>query len=120
MGECATAATGAGSPDGPIQRENSPEWGLSGSAACGFFDWNTYFVVFSGGVEQRLGGLKAQSSWNICQNGGLEARRLDLAGAFTLPAAGATAVSACGTQADLYKCRLPDNYSVSFFSGNKC
>ena len=36
------------------------------------------------GVERRLGGLTARSSWKIRQNGGWEARRLDLAGAFTL------------------------------------
>ena len=27
-----------------------------------FFDWNTHFVVFSGGVERGLGGLTARSS----------------------------------------------------------
>ena len=27
-----------------------------------FLDWNTHFVVFSGGVEQELGGPTAQSS----------------------------------------------------------
>ena len=37
IGECATAGTGAGRPDGPIELENSPEWGLGDSAACGFF-----------------------------------------------------------------------------------
>ena len=36
--------------------------------------------------EQGLGGLTARSSWKIRQNGGWEARRLDLAGLFTLPA----------------------------------
>ena len=53
MGECATAGTGAGRPDGP------------------------------GGVERGLGGLTAHSSWKIRQNGGWEARRLDLASLFT-------------------------------------
>ena len=27
-----------------------------------FFDWNTHFVVFSGGVERGLGGLTARSA----------------------------------------------------------
>ena len=40
-----------------------------------FFDWNTHFVVFSGGVEQGLGGPTARSSLKIRQNGGWEARR---------------------------------------------
>ena len=48
-----------------------------------FFDGNTHFVVFSGGVERGIGGLKARSSWIIRQNKGIEARRLDLAGLFT-------------------------------------
>ena len=47
---------------------------------AGFFDWNTHFVVFSGGVERGLGGLTARSGWKIRQNGGWEARRIDLAG----------------------------------------
>ena len=34
-----------------------------------FFDWNTHFVVFSGGVEQGLGGPTARSSRKTCQNG---------------------------------------------------
>ena len=41
-----------------------------------FFDWNTHFVVFSGGVEQGLGGPTARSSWKIRQNKGWRARRL--------------------------------------------
>ena len=52
---------------------------------AGFFDWNTHFVVFSGGVERGHGCLTARSSWKIRQNWGWEARRLDLAGAFSLP-----------------------------------
>ena len=36
--------------------------------------------------EQGLGGPTARSSWKIRQNGGWEARRLDLAGLFILPA----------------------------------
>ena len=38
-----------------------------------FFDWNTHFVVFSGGVDRGLGGLTARSSWKIRLNGGMEA-----------------------------------------------
>ena len=59
-----------------------------------FFDWNTHFVVFSGGVEQGLGGPTARSSLTICQNGGWEARRLDPAGIIIPPPA------APGTRAD--------------------
>ena len=57
--------------------------GLEAWRLAGFFDWNTHFVVISGGVEWGLGGLTARSSWQNRQNGGWEARRLDLAGAFT-------------------------------------
>ena len=45
--------TGAESPDGPIKLENSPEWGLGGSAACGFFatgiPTSSYFLAASNG-----------------------------------------------------------------------
>ena len=51
----------------------------------GFFDWNAHFVVFSGGVEQGLGGPTARSSLKIRQNGGWEARRLDPAGMIIPP-----------------------------------
>ena len=50
---------------------------------AGFFDWNTHFVVFTGGVERGLGGLTDRSSKKIRQNGGWEARQLDQTGAFT-------------------------------------
>ena len=55
-----------------------------------FFDWNTHFVVFSGGFEQGLGGPTARSSWKIRQNGGWETRRLDPAGMIITPAAPGT------------------------------
>ena len=48
-------------------------------------DWNTHFVVFSGGFEQGLGGSAARSSWKTRKNGGWEARRLDQAGMITPP-----------------------------------
>ena len=51
-----------------------------------FFDWNTHFVVFSGGVERGLGGLMARSSCEIRQNKGWEARRFGLAGMTPPPA----------------------------------
>ena len=64
-----------------------------------FFDWNTHFVVFSGGVQQGLGGLTARSSWKIRQNRGWEAQRLDLAGLFipppSLPAKGVGRLGDC-------------------------
>ena len=49
-----------------------------------FFDWGTHFVVFSGGVEQGLGGPTAQS-WKVRRNGSWEPWRLYLAGAFAPP-----------------------------------
>ena len=48
-------------------------------------DWNTHFVVFSGGFEQGLGGSAARCSWKTRKNGGWEARRLDPAGMITPP-----------------------------------
>ena len=45
-----------------------------------FFEWNTHFVVFSGGGEQGLGGPTARS-WKAHRNGSWEAWWLYLAGA---------------------------------------
>ena len=84
-GQIGTAGTWAGTARSSWKiRQNG------GSAA--FLDWNTHFIVFSGGVERGLGGLMARSSWKIHQNGGWEARRLDLAGLFTPPPPAAHAV----------------------------
>ena len=41
-----------------------------------FSAWNIHLVVFSGGVEQGLGGPTALYSWKIRQNRGWEAQRL--------------------------------------------
>ena len=71
-----------------------------------FFDWNTHFVVFSGSVEQGLGGPTARSSWKIRQNGGWEARRLDPVGMIIPPAAPGTRADEGGgpSQGFLYGC----------------
>ena len=107
-------APGVRQGDGGVDRPRVPIWVFLGKMGCGglnreitvlgvqsswcirpqaffrrffFFDRNTHFVVFSGGVERGLGGLTARSSWKIRQNKGWETRRLDLAGMTTPPAA---------------------------------
>ena len=80
-GQMCTAGTGAGTARSSWKIRQNGGWEAQRLAA--FFDWNTQFVVFSGRVEQGLGGLMARSSWKIRQNGAWEARRLDLAGLFT-------------------------------------
>ena len=52
--------------------------GRLGGLRVFFFYGNTHFVVFSGGVERGLGGMTVRSSWKINQNGGWQARQLDL------------------------------------------
>ena len=46
MGKCATAGTGVGRPDGPIELENLPEWELGGSAACGALLFMVIHVIY--------------------------------------------------------------------------
>ena len=45
-----------GGPTARSSRKIRQNGGWETRRLAGFFDWNTHFVVFSGGVERRLGG----------------------------------------------------------------
>ena len=87
MGVCAALEQGLGGPTARSSWKIRKNGGWEARRFAVFSDWNTHFVVFSGGVERGLGGLTARSNWKIRQNGGWEARRSSIAGALALPAA---------------------------------
>ena len=57
-------------------------------SAVFFFDWNTHFVVFSGGLRVFSTRIPTSSFFLAASNRGWEARRPDLAGKFARMRAG--------------------------------